>query len=112
MPLLFVTKRTMSLLTKIPRSSTTRDYLLRLVSDLPWNQATYTLFLNAMFHTAPLDENKESLKQHVSFYNFLPMPPESSSTELQNYLRTTHTEHMQVVVGESNENRQKLNLKT
>ena len=96
----------------LERSSTTRDYLLRLVSDMPWNQATMTLFLHGMFHTTPLDESKDSLKQTVSFYTFLPPPPEHSSTELQAYLKATHTEHMQVVIGESNENRQKLSLKT
>jgi len=96
----------------LERSSTTRDYLLRLVSDMPWNQATMTLFLHGMFNTTPLDESKDSLKQTVSFYTFLPPPPEHSSTELQAYLRATHTEHTQVVIGESNENRQKLSLKT
>jgi len=96
----------------IDRSSTSRDYLLRLVTELPWNQATMTLFLNALFHTAPFDDAKESLKGNISFYTFLPAPTQSASQELKDYLRASHVEQMQVVVGESNENKQKLNLKT
>jgi len=96
----------------IDRSSNSRDYLLRLVTELPWNQATMTLFLNVLFHTAPFDDAKESLKGNISFYTFLPAPTQSASQELKDYLRASHVEQMQVVVGESNENKQKLNLKT
>jgi len=94
------------------RSSNTRDYLLRCTSKMPWNQATVTLWLQTMFHTTPFDDNKTSLKSKISFETFLPLPPESTSSELQKYLADNLTEQMQVIVGESNENKQKLRLTT
>ena len=94
------------------RSSNTRDYLLRCTSKMPWNQATVTLWLQTMFHTTPFDDNKASLKSKISFETFLPLPAESTSPELQKYLLDNLTEQMQVIVGESNENKQKLRLTT
>ena len=90
----------------------TRDYLQRLVSGLHWNHATTSLFLHAMFHTSPLDEHKEILKTSISFLTFLAPPSEQSSPELKEYLQSSYVEHMQAVVGESNEKKQKLSIKT
>jgi len=94
------------------RSANSRDYLLRQLTPLHWNQTTVTLFLQALFHTAPFEENKNILKSKISFLTFLPHPPESQSPDLQKYLLDNHVEQMQILVGESNENKQKLNLQT
>jgi len=96
----------------LERAEHTRDYLQRLVSGLHWNHATTSLFLHAMFHTSPLDEHKEILKTSISFLTFLAPPPEQSSPELKEYLQSSYVEHMQAVVGESNEKKQKLSIKT
>ena len=96
----------------LERAEHTRDYLQRLVTGLHWNHATTSLFLHAMFHTSPLDEHKEILKTSISFLTFLAPPPEQSSPELKEYLETSHIEHIQAVVGETNEKRQKLSIKT
>lgn len=94
------------------RSANSRDYLLRQITPLHWNQTTVTLFLQALFHTAPFEENKLILKSKISFLTFLPHPPESQSPDLQKYLQDNHVEQMQILVGESNENKQKLSLHT
>jgi len=94
------------------RSSNSRDYLLRQITPLHWNQTTVTLFLQALFHTAPFEENKAILKSKISFLTFLPHPPESQSPDLQKYLQDNHVEQMQILIGESNENKQKLSLHT
>jgi len=94
------------------RSANSRDYLLRQISPLNWNQTTVTLFLQALFHTAPFEENKVILKSKISFLTFLPHPPESQSPDLQKYLQDNHVEQMQILIGESNENKQKLSLHT
>ena len=94
------------------RSSNSRDYLLRQLTPLHWNQTTVTLFLQALFHTAPFEENKNILKSKISFLTFLPHPPEANSPDLQKYLLDNHVEQMQILVGESNENKQKMNLNT
>jgi len=96
----------------LERAEHTRDYLQRLVTGLHWNHATTSLFLHAMFHTSPLDEQKEILKTSISFLTFLAPPPEQSSPELKEYLQSSYVEHMQAVVGESNEKKQKLSIKT
>jgi len=96
----------------LERAEHTRDYLQRLVTGLHWNHATTSLFLHAMFHTSPLDEHKDILKTSISFLTFLAPPPEKSSPELKEYLETSYVEHMQAVVGESNEKKQKLSIKT
>jgi len=96
----------------LERAEHTRDYLQRLVSGLHWNHATTSLFLHAMFHTSPLDEQKEILKTSISFLTFLAPPSEQSSPELKEYLQNSYVEHMQAVVGESNEKKQKLSIKT
>jgi len=96
----------------LERAEHTRDYLQRLVTGLHWNHATTSLFLHAMFHTSPLDEQKEILKTSISFLTFLAPPPEKTSPELKEYLETSYVEHMQAVVGESNEKKQKLSIKT
>jgi len=96
----------------IERAEYTRDYLQRLVTGLHWNQTTTSLYLNAIFHTAPLDEHKDILKASVSFLTFLAPPPEASSSELQEYLKNSHIETMQAMVGESNEKKEKISLKT
>ena len=96
----------------LERAEHTRDYLQRLVTGLHWNHATTSLFLHAMFHTSPLDEYKDILKTSISFLTFLAPPPEKSSPELKEYLETSYVEHMQAVVGESNEKKLKLSIKT
>ena len=96
----------------LERAEHTRDYLQRLVTGLHWNHATTSLFLHAMFHTSPLDENKDILKTSISFLTFLAPPHEKSSPELKEYLQNSYVEHMQAVVGESNEKKQKLSIKT
>jgi len=94
------------------RSSDTRDYLHKLISDSQWNNATTALFLNAVIFDSLLDEIVSYLHASISFLTFLPIPPASVNPSVQTFLHQSNLEHLEAIVGESNEKKRKINLKT
>lgn len=56
------------------RSSDTRDYLHKLISDSQWNNATTALFLDAVIFDSLLNEIVSYLHASISFLTFLPTP--------------------------------------
>ena len=94
------------------RSSDTRDFLHKLISDSQWNNATTALFLNGVLFDSLLDELLSYLQTSISFITFLPIPPASVNPLVQNFLHQSNMEHLEALVGESNEKKRKINLKT
>jgi len=85
------------------RSSDTRDFLHKLISDSQWNNATTALFLNGVLFDSLLDELLSYLQTSISFITFLPIPPASVNPSVQNFLHQSNMEHLEALVGESNE---------
>ena len=94
------------------RSSDTRDFLHKLISDSQWNNATTALFLNGVLFDSLLDELLSYLQTSISFITFLPIPPASVNPSVQNFLHQSNMEHLEALVGESNEKKRKINLRT
>ena len=94
------------------RSSDTRDFLHKLISDSQWNNATTALFLNGVLFDSLMDELLSYLQTSISFITFLPIPPASVNPSVQNFLHQSNMEHLEALVGESNEKKRKINLRT
>jgi len=94
------------------RSTNTRDYLHKLISDNQWNNATTALFINAILFDSQLDEFDTYLQTSISLLTFLPTPHASMSQDIQSFLQKTNVENLEAIVGESNEKKRKINLKT
>jgi len=94
------------------RSSDTRDYLHKLISDSQWNNTTTALFLNGVLFGSQLDEIVSYLQSSISFLTFLPIPPASVDPTVQTFLYQSNLEHLEAIVGESSEKKRKINLKT
>jgi len=94
------------------RSLNTRDYLHKLITDTQWNNATTALFLNGVIFDSQLDEFDTYLQASISFLTFLPNPHASVSQDIQSFLQKTTVENLEDLVGESNEKKRKINLKT
>jgi len=89
------------------RSSDTRDYLHKLISDSQWNNTTTALFLNGVIFDSQLDEIVSYLQSSISFLTFLPIPPASVDPTVQTFLYQSNLEHLEAIVGESSEKRGK-----
>jgi len=94
------------------RSSDTRDFLHKLISNSEWNNATTALFLNGVLFDSLLDELLFYLQTSISFITFLPIHPASVNPPVQNFLHQINIEHLKALVGESNEKKRKINLRT
>jgi len=94
-----------------PRSSDTRDYLHKLISDSQWNNATTALLLDAVIFDLR-DEIVSYPHVSISFLTFLPIPSASVNPSVQTFLHQSNLEHLGAIVGESNEKKRKINLKT
>jgi len=85
------------------RSSDMRDFLHKLILDSQWNNATTALFLNGVLFDSLLGELLSYLQTSISFITFFFIPPASVNPSVQNFLHQSNMEHLEGLVGESNE---------